>query len=127
MLVRPVNSFDSNVVKYMFLSVKSLSVSLTYSNLIARISELIMNIVSFQLHYLEKVSIANCYSRSECVQYCALLSVLTELLRQPQLQFMSVSVSPLPEACSMIETLLFTETTHHQTLRVESIYNDNDG
>ena len=32
-----------------------------------------------------------------------------------------------PEACSMIETFLFTETTHDQTLRVESIYNDNDG
>ena len=57
---------------------KSLSVSLTYSNLIARISELIMNIVSFQLHYLEKVSIANCYSRNESVQYLTLLSVLTD-------------------------------------------------
>ena len=105
---------------------KSLSVSLSSSNLLARISELIMNIVSFQLHYLEKVSIAICYSRNECVQFLALLSVLTELLKRPQLRFMSVSVSP-PEVCSMIETFLFTETTHDQTLRVESIYNDNDG
>ena len=52
---------------------------------------------------------SNCY---------ALLSVLTELLKQAQLQSMSVSVSPFSEACSMIAAFLCTETTHLQTLRV---------
>ena len=94
-----------------------------------KLSALAGNIVAFQLHNLEKVTIDLNDGDNTTSEYCALLSVLTELLRQPQLQFMSVSVSPLPEACSMIEAFLFTETTHHQTLRVEHdelTDNDND-
>ena len=45
---------------------------------------------------------------------------------QPQLQFMSVDWSPLPEAYLMIEAFLCTETTHHQSLRVVVNQTHND-
>lgn len=91
---------------------------------VSRISTLTRNIVAFQLHSLEKVNIENlgsifCHDDFNSItDYCALLSVLTELLKQPQLQFMSVDWSSLPEAYLMIEAFLCTETTHHQSLRV---------
>ena len=115
------------------LSISPESSSLLHAN---RISGLTRNLVTFQLHNLERVIIDKlglCVygSVKRCSkEYCDLLSVLTELLRQPQLQFMSVSVSPLPEVYSLIEAFLCTETTHHQTLRVVGNrveFNDNDG
>ena len=54
-------------------------------------------------------------------EYRQLLSALTHLLKQPQLQSLSVGRAPLTEAYQMIEVFLCTETTHTLSLAIEGI------
>ena len=90
------------------------------------------DIILFQLHNLEHVSISglgflserhNFYMKRDIddPEYNALLSTLAVLLKQPQLQSLSVDRSPLLQAYQMIEIFLCTGTTHQQSLRVVGI------
>ena len=54
-------------------------------------------------------------------EYRQLLSALTHLLKQPQLQSLSVGRAPLTEAYQMIEVFLCTETTHTLSLTIEGV------
>ena len=54
-------------------------------------------------------------------EYRQLLSALTDLLKQPQLQSLSVGRAPLTEAYQMIEVFLCTETTHTLSLTIEGV------
>ena len=50
-----------------------------------------------------------------------LLSTLTDLLKQPQLQSLSVGRAPLTEAYQLVEVFLCTETTHSLSLTIEGV------
>ena len=102
---------------------------------------LIRSIISFQLRSLEHVVIdlgtEYYYYSSEIYEdgswhemkyaerkytlpdYRQLLSALTDLLKQPQLQSLSVGTSPLTEVRKMIEVFLCTETNHTLSLTIE--------
>ena len=103
------------------------------------ISSMIQPIVLFQLKSLEHVSIDlgsdYCHDNKRDLketpdsaertymipEYRQLLSALTQLLKQPQLQSLSVGRAPLTEAYQMIEVFLCTETTHTLSLTIEGI------
>ena len=50
-----------------------------------------------------------------------LLSALADLLKQPQLQSLSVGRAPLAEAYQLVEVFLCTETTHSLSLSIEGV------
>ena len=103
------------------------------------ISSMVQPIVLFQLKSLEHVSIDlgsdYCYDNMRDLkqtpdsaernymipEYRQLLSALTDLLKQPQLQSLCVGRAPLTEAYQMIEVFLCTETTHTLSLTIEGV------
>ena len=106
----------------------------------ASISSTARSIILFQLHSLEHASINLgtdfCYrkvdydlerspasaERSYSMQaHRELLSTLTDLLKQPQLQSLSVGRAPLTEAYQLVEVFLCTETTHSLSLTIEGV------
>ena len=76
-----------------------------------------------RIYYCSKMEHRRIFGkRNVCIpEYCSLLSTLTDLLRQPQLQSVSVGESPLFKTYHIIETFLCTETTHRQSLAVIGI------
>ena len=106
------------------------------------ISALTKCIILFQLNSLEHVSITYgnfCYSSRDCdgtKEYYAernysipehreLLSALADLLKQPQLQSLSVGRALLTEAYQLVEVFLCTETTHSLSLTIEGVEEEN--
>ena len=106
-----------------------------------KISNMTKDIVLFQLSTLEHVKIncgkgfcyclrdrdgmktKQCFAEQNYMipEYRQLLSALTDLLKQPQLQSLSVGRAPLTEAYQMIEVFLCTETTHTLSLTIEGV------
>ena len=105
----------------------------------ANISSSTRAVVLFQQHSLEHVSINCgtdfCYGLRDCKgdyevfaernytipEHRELLSTLTDLLKQPQLQSLSVGRAPLTKAYQLVEVFLCTETTHSLSLTIEGV------
>ena len=102
----------------------------------ASISSMTHAIIFYQLHSLEHVAINLgtdfCYGqqlessviaeRSYSIpEHRELLSALAELMKQPQLQSLSVGRAPLTEAYQLVEVFLCTETTHSLSLTIEGV------
>ena len=110
---------------------KELSVELfdVYFKHASSICESTRAIIASQLHSLERVTVHGLgftysYSRERnetAPEYHALLCTLTDLLKQPQFQSMSIGRSPLCDVYQLIEAFLCTEATRHQYLEIAGV------
>ena len=107
-------------------------------NIAGNVSIMVRDVVLFQLKSLKHVSInfgtGFCYESTDdrkrpgyaernygIPEYRQLLSTLTDLLKQPQLQSLTVARAYLIEAYQLIEVFLCTEANHTQSLIIEGV------
>ena len=125
------NNFQLVLATPPLLFLKVLSVGPKYVKYVdaSSICESTRAIIASLLHSLERVSIHGLgftydyfgERNKTAPEYHALLCTLTDLLKQPQFQSMSIGRSPLCDVYQLIEAFLCTEATHHQYLEIAGV------
>ena len=114
--------------------------SMMTKELSREVSTILKSIIAHQLHNLKRVSISGVglccdehvhrfrhvtHAHSIVPEYRDILSsTLTDLLKQPQVYSVSITDSPLSEACELIEAFQCTPATHEQSLTITGIVDE---